>query len=400
MVHLSYAGQKTEEKEKLALRYFTAEEINKGIEYNRRGISAGILQRLVDFSFPFIFFFSPLARGLAKVLWSFSGEHAWIQVIIFTFIYLAAGFLVSLPFRFYFGYVLEHRFGFSNMDKKSWVLYNLKSFLVGLVMTTAIFSAAYYVLRRVHVHWIWIIPVVMLGFELFFTFLYPYLILPLFYKKSKFEDEKYAAPIRDVAERSGVRVKKIFQINESKYSKHTNAFFTGFGPEKSIYIYDTLVKNNTPEQVASVVAHEVGHWKHHHVLKGIALSFLGAFLMAALIYFTFPALAGNPALTSTVKINNIAGLPLLMIIITVYSFYLSPLDNFISRKFEVTADTYEINMGGHPEVYIKSMVQLAKDNRSFLYPHPLVTAWYASHPPILDRVKMGEKFNKDRKSVV
>ena len=395
MQYFSYTGKTTPEKEKLALKYFSREEIDKGAEYMRRGFGIGVLQKAVDFLFPFVFFFTGISLALSGALKlpAFFGSET-LRVVFFVIIYFLASFSLNLPFKFYFGFVLEHKFGFSNMTKKEWFFFNIKQLSVSLVFTAILAAASYFVFRRFGFStWIWLIPVVMLVFDLFLTFIYPYLILPLFYKKSNFEDEKYAKPIREVAEKSGVHIKKIYMINESKYSKHTNAFFTGFGPEKSIYIFDTLVKSNTPEQVASVVAHEVGHWKHHHVLKNIALGFAGSFLMTALIYLTYDCGIVD---TNAVSISDVAGLPFILIILTVYSYFLAPIENIISRKFEVTADTYEINMGGHPEVYIKSMVQLSKDNKSFLYPHPLVVFWFASHPPILERVKMGEDFNKNK----
>jgi STE24 endopeptidase len=393
MLYFSYTGKKTEEKEKLALKYFTPEEIEKGAEYARKGFGIGLFQRAVEFLFPFVFFFTGFSSMLSASLKfpAFFGSET-LRVILFVAVYYAISFAVMLPFRYYFGFVLEHKFGFSNMKPKEWLAFNLKQLAVSLAFTCIIAAAAYFVFRRSGPDnlIIWLIPVVMLFFELFFTFLYPYIILPIFYKKSAFEDERYAKPIREVAEKAGVHVGKIFQVNESKYSKHTNAFFTGFGPEKSIYIYDTLVKTNTPEQVTSVVAHEIGHWKHNHVLKGIALGFAGSILMTGVVYYTFNAcFPGN-----LIVLSDPAGLPFIAIILTVYSFFLAPVENLISRMFEVTADTYEINMGGHPEIYIKSMVQLAKDNRSFLYPHPWVVFWFASHPSILERVKMGEEFKR------
>ncbi len=406
MIYLSYKGKKTPEKETLALRYFTPEEIRKGEEYAKESFGLSVLQRAVDFVFPFVFFFlaaKPLSWSVHEFLKGMGIYLVTLQVIIFLAVYFICSFLVTLPFRFHFGFTLEHKFGFSNMTQKEWFLYTLKQFAVGTVITSVIICAAYYIFRR-PTPFLWLIPVVLLAFEFIITFLYPYLILPLFYKKSAFEDEKYARVMREVAEKAGVKVSKIFQINESKYSKHTNAFFTGFGPEKSIYIFDTLIKTNTPEQVASVVAHEIGHWKNNHVLKNILLSFAGSVLITWMVYFTYSAcgnVAGYPYFRlfdgSALTISDIGSLPFISAILTIFSFWLSPIENIVSRKFEVTADTYEIGMGGHPEVYIQSMVQLAKDNRSFLFPHPIVTFWYASHPPILDRVKMGENFNKEKK---
>ncbi len=411
MIYLSHKGRKTASNETLALKYFTPEEIKNGEEYARKSFGLSVLQRAVDFLFPFVFFFlaaKPLSWTLHEVLKGMGIHIVTLQVLIFLAVYFLCSFIIMLPFRFHFGYTLEHKFGFSNMTKKEWFLYSFKQFAVGTVITAIIVCAAYYIFRRPTIY-LWLIPVVLLAFEFIITFLYPYLILPLFYKKSRFKDENYARPMREVAEKAGVKVNKIFQINESKYSKHTNAFFTGFGPEKSIYIFDTLIKTNTPEQVASVVAHEIGHWKNNHVLKNIFLSFAGSVLMTWIVYFTYSAiccytgsdyphfsLLDGSALT--MSISDIGGLPLISAILTIFSFWLAPIENIVSRKFEVTADTYEIGMGGHPEIYIKSMVQLAKDNRSFLFPHPLVTFWYASHPPILERVKLGESYEKNQRT--
>jgi STE24 endopeptidase len=217
--------------------------------------------------------------------------------------------------------------------------------------------------------------------------LYPYLILPLFYKKVPFENAEYAAVISETAKKGGISLKKIYQINESRYSKHTNAFFTGFGPEKSIYIYDNLIKNSTPEETASVLAHEIGHWKNKHVLKGVLLSFLGSFFIALLIFFIFPAIIG-------LKIKDPAGLPLIILIVTVYSYFINPVSSFVSRKFEITADTCELELTGSKSHFISNMTKIAKDNKAFLFPHPIAVFWNASHPPILERIKFAEDFKQ------
>lgn len=384
-VFLDYNGKKTKEKEELALKYFTEDEIKKGIEYHRRGITVNIIWKIIDFLFPIVFFVSGLSGFLSLEFSDFSNGNLWIQVGLFIIVYLIIQFVINLPFRFYFTYILEHKFGFSNMTVKSWTTYNLKQFCIGLIFTTIIGIGVYIIFNKMPFHWVWIIPVFLLVFELIITLIFPYVILPLFYKKTNFERNEYTKPLIEVAEKAAITVKKIYQINESRYSKHTNAFFTGFGPEKSIYLFDTLVKNNTPEQVASVVAHEAGHWKHHHVLKGILIGVIGSFIAAFIIYSSFCSLTNIP-------LGNVAGLPLILVLLTIISFFLSPLENYISRKFEVTADTYELKATGQKDIFIKSMVQLAKDNRAFLYPHPIVSFWFASHPPMLERIKMAEKF--------
>src|SRR3989339_20303 len=384
--YLDKKGGKTGEKEKLALKYFTEEDIKKGKEYHDRGFGAGVAKKIIDLLFPLIFFFSGFAVYLSGLLSPISFNYLTLQTALFALCYILIQFLLNLPFSYYFSYVLEHKFGFSNLTLKDWLIYNIKQFSVGAVINIIIISAAYLTFRKAGENWVWFIPVVLLAFELILTFLYPYLVLPLFYKKSNFEQGEYTKPIFEVADKAGIKLKKLFQINESKYSKHTNAFFTGFGPEKSIYIFDTLVKNNTPEEVASVVAHEAGHWKYHHVLKGIALGFFGSFIIAWLIALTFPEFSGG------LIISEAAGLPLLMFILTVYTFFTTPIDSFFSRKMEVTADTFELKTTQNKAVFISSMVGLAKDNKSYLYTDDFLTFWFASHPPMLDRIKMAEDF--------
>lgn len=393
LIYLGYNGKKTSENEKLALKYFSEDDIKKGIEYYRRGFSISIIWKILDFGFPVIFFISGLSILFSASFQEITSNRFSMQVILYIITYSIIQLIINIPFTYYFTYVLEHKFGFSNMTLKSWISYTFKKYTLGLVISIVIGSAVYYIFRRTNFHWIWIIPCFVLIFELFITLIYPYVILPMFYKKSNFKDNEYTKPIIEIAQKCGIKLKKLYQINESKYSKHTNAFFTGFGPEKSIYIFDTLVKNNTPSQVASVVAHEAGHWKHHHVLKSIITGFLSSLLITILLYFTYPAVI-TVINTNKIPLSDVTGLPILLFIINIYSFFLNPIQNFISRKFEKTADTYELKSTKEKDTFISSMVQLAKDNHSFLYPHPFSNFWYATHPSILERIKMAEEFKE------
>jgi len=390
LIYLGYIGKKTPENEKLALKYFSNEDIKKGIDYHRRGFPISIIWKIINFVFPIVFFISGLSIFFSSFFQKITANNS-MQVILYIITYSVIQLIINLPFTYYFTYILEHKFGFSNMNIKSWIIYNLKKFIIGLIFSIIVISAVYFIFRKTNFHWVWIIPVFILFFELFITLIYPYIILPLFYKKSNFENNEYTKPIIEIAEKCGIKLKKLYQINESKYSKHTNAFFTGFGPEKSIYIFDTLVKNNTPKEVASVVAHEAGHWKHHHILKNIVLNFITSLIISLLLYFTYPSIIDK----NITPLEDIAGLPIILFIIDIYSFFLNPLQNYISRKFEKTADNYELKATGDKETFIKSMVQLAKDNHIFLYPHPFSNFWYATHPSILERIKMAEEFKED-----
>ncbi|MBI3737230.1 M48 family metalloprotease, partial [Candidatus Sumerlaeota bacterium] len=192
------------------------------------------------------------------------------------------------------------------------------------------------------------------------------------------------------ADRAGVKLKSLYLINESKYSSHTNAFFTGFGKFKEIYLYDTLLKDHSNEEVAAILAHELGHWKHNHVLKGLALSELGIILACLLLYYVFPVIARAEFLKAG-PIENIASLPLLLLIASIAGYFVNPISNSVSRHFERQADRAGLELSHSPDVLIRDFKQLAVSNRSDLLPHPLTVFWNYSHPPIVDRIESIER---------
>jgi STE24 endopeptidase len=186
--------------------------------------------------------------------------------------------------------------------------------------------------------------------------------------------------------RVGIRVSRIFQMDASRRSKHSNAYFTGIGRVKRIVLFDTLLEKLTEAEIVAVLAHEAGHWKKKHLLKGIILSQVLAFVGAYLTWlFTQSDWATN--LFGVVPSSFFAKLVIIGFLYTIVSFPLTPLMSLLTRHYEREADAYACEVGKDPEGLATALIKLARDNLSNLHPHPWYAAFYYSHPPVVDRVR-------------
>ena len=228
------------------------------------------------------------------------------------------------------------------------------------------------------------------------SYLQPYLILPLFFEPQPLEAGSLRSKIENLAEKTAVKVDKIFTIDASRYSKHTNAFFTGWGREKRIYLFDTLLKKNSEAEIISILGHELGHSKLHHVPMGIALSTVSFFLTLLLLKLFYRMLEKDQS-RLLLRFSAVSSLPLYSIILALISLITTPLLSGLSRYNEGQADQYALEITGDVKAYISTEKKLAIDNKSRLDPHP-VYAWFNySHPPALQRIKRGLEFASKNK---
>jgi STE24 endopeptidase len=294
--------------------------------------------------------------------------------------------LLRIPFSFYETFVIEERYGFNVMNFKMWVVDLLKS----LVLVAILGGLLLGLLLALVIHggdawWIWA-WVLVGGFELLLLWLFPVVILPLFYKFDPIENKGLEAGIRMLMEKVGIRPKGIFRMDASKRSKHTNAFFVGIGRTKRIVLFDTLLASHTDEEILAVLAHEAGHWKKKHVLRMLIileiLSFASFYAVAKfldwpLLYQTF----GFPEPVVYV------GLFLIGTFISLLGFFAQPLESAVSRKFEREADDFVLELMRTAGPMISALKRLAADNLANLSPHPLYAWFYYSHPPLLERIE-------------
>jgi STE24 endopeptidase len=306
---------------------------------------------------------------------------------------LVAGFgLISgaldLPFTLYNTFKIEERFGFNKMTVKLWLADLLKSTVVGIVVGLPILALILWLMGSAgSLWWLWAWAVWM-GFNLLILVLYPTVIAPLFNKFQPLEDENLKTRVTALMQRCGFAAKGLFVMDGSKRSAHANAYFTGFGAAKRVVFYDTLLKQLSPAEVDAVLAHELGHFKHKHIIKRIAmlfaLSLAGFALLGWLstqIWF-YTALGVLPNMNAP---NDALALLLFMLVVPLFSFFISPLFAQLSRQHEFEADAYAARQTDGRDLS-SALLKLYQDNASTLTPDPVFVKFYYSHPPASERL--------------
>ena len=329
------------------------------------------------------------------------GLMAWLGGGMVQQLALLAGFAlisgaIDLPLTLYQTFAIEQRFGFNTMTVRLWVTDLLKSSLMGLVIGLPIAALILWLMGSAgRFWWLWAWGSWM-GFNLLLLLIYPTFIAPLFNKFQPLEDESLKSRVTALMQRCGFAAKGLFVMDGSKRSAHANAYFTGFGASKRVVFYDTLLRQLEPGEVEAVLAHELGHFRHRHVLKRIAslfaLSFAGFALLGWLATrpWFYAGLGVTPNLgAGTGAPNDALALLLFLLVVPVFSFFVAPVLAQLSRKHEFEADAYAISQTSGSSL-AQALLKLYKDNASTLTPDPLYVRFYYSHPPASERLaRMG-----------
>ncbi|MCB1140947.1 MAG: M48 family metallopeptidase [Leptospiraceae bacterium] len=394
----NYQGDSSPEIEDLILQFFSPEDIEKGRAYHRDGFFVS----LISFAIHTFIFLSLIFTSLGSKLENFflkltNGSNPKAVFLFFSSIYSLI-FLLNLPFSFYFGYILEHRHGFSNMDISFFFLTQFKTFLISCITISLVTSSISFLVEKFPVRWNLILPFAGTVFIFISVLLYPYLILPVYYDVQAPEDPGLKLRISQLLEKEGIVTDQVYVIRESAYSGHTNAFFTGFGKEKKIYLYDTLLEKNTEREILSILGHEAGHWKGNHSLYSILMSFFVLGIGSLLLKLLLEKCKEN----SIFHIRNFAyptSILFSFFLYSLFSFYFSPLESYLSRQMEIYADREALRMTNDPDAFVSAEIKLARDNKSRLDPHRFVVFFYHSHPTALDRIRMAIEYKESNQTI-
>ncbi|MEW6419686.1 MAG: M48 family metallopeptidase [Nitrospirota bacterium] len=365
--------------------YVDKELLKKVMDYTVERTRFGFLGSVFNNIVVIIFIFG----GLLNIYDSWVSSLSWpfvISGLLFFLILSYAGTFLSIPFSLYSTFKIENKYGFNTMTPKLWITDFLKSFLLSTVITGILVSVGLWLIQSSpNYWWIWV-WVFYLAVSIFMMYISPYVIEPFFNKFTPIEEKGLEDKIKDLMQKVKIRVSRVFKMDASKRSRHTNAYFSGIGRVKRIILYDTLLEKMNHDEILSVLAHEAGHWKKKHVLKMIVvtevLSFIGIYISYMILQTDF--------LTDLFQIKNgtfFAKIVLLGFIGGIISFPLTPAGNFISRKFEREADRFAYQMTENKEAIVSTFIKLSKDNLSNLHPHPLYASFYYSHPPVVERIK-------------
>jgi STE24 endopeptidase len=311
----------------------------------------------------------------------------WQQIALLGCFALISGVL-ELPFSLYQTFVIEERFGFNKMTLSLWLADLMKSTLLGAAIGLPIAALILWLMSAAGaLWWLWAWAVWM-GFNLLLLVIYPMFIAPLFNKFKPLDDETIKARVTELMRRCGFAAKGLFVMDGSRRSAHGNAYFTGFGAAKRVVFYDTLLAKLSPGEVDAVLAHELGHFKHKHIVKRIAglfaLSLVGFALLGWLstqIWF-YTGLGVRPNLTGP---NDALALLLFLLAVPVFSFFISPVFALFSRKHEFEADAYAVQQTSGKDLRT-ALLKLYEDNASTLTPDPVFVKFYYSHPPASERL--------------
>jgi STE24 endopeptidase len=324
-------------------------------------------------------------KGFAMIdasIHALSNSAIMQSLLFFAVIGLGSAFL-SLPFSIYQTFVIEEKFGFNRTDAKTFVLDLVKGAVLSVVVGAPLLALLVWLYGMLGGYfWISAWALVTLV-SIFFAMFYSSLILPLFNKMSPLEEGELRSSIESYAAAVSFPLKSIFIIDGSKRSTKANAFFSGLGPKKSIVLYDTLVKEQSKEEITAVLAHEVGHFKKKHIIKGLFISMLST----AVTFFIFGQLAGSeelPKVLGTEKSFHIALLVFSMIYSPV-SLITTPLSYYLSRRNEFEADAYAKKTYGAAHLSA-SLRRLSVSHLNHPQPHPWYVFFHYSHPPLLARL--------------
>ncbi len=292
--------------------------------------------------------------------------------------------VLDLPFSLYNTFVVEQKFGFNQTTWQTWVLDLLKAALLMLILGLPLIATILWLMNQAGQYWWLYAWLVWTSFSLLMIWAWPTFIAPLFNKFSALDDASLKARIDELLQRCGFHSQGVFVIDGSKRSAHGNAYFTGFGKNKRIVFYDTLLETLSDDEVEAVLAHELGHFKRHHIKKSLALSLLITLLGFALLAW----LMQSPWFYAALGVENASthtALLLFVLVMPVFTYFISPLFSALSRKHEFEADEFAKSNSDY-RALISALVNMYRDNASTLTPDPVHSMFYDSHPPASIRI--------------
>jgi len=359
--------------------------LEKTVAYTVARSRIGLIESLLGDLLLVLFLFGGLLGLFDRWVASFADSFMVGGLAFFLLLQLAATFLEA-PFGLYRTFVIERRFGFNTMRPGLWLADFLKTTLLSLALLALLLAGGLSLVRlRPGDWWLWVWAFFALA-SLFLIYLSPRLIEPLFQKFEPVRSEDLEARVREMMEKAGLRVGRVLQVDASRRSRHSNAYFTGIGRVKRIVLFDTLLEQMSQRQILAILAHEVGHWKKGHLWKKLLLT---ETLSLAALYLAYRLLDWQdlPLLVGEQGLSLFARLVIVGFLASLAAVFLTPLFNWLSRRDERAADRFACDLCEDLRALADGLIKLAGENLANLHPHPLYAFFYYSHPPLVDRVQ-------------
>ncbi len=363
---------------------YDAEEYRKSQIYKTTNYKFGILTSTFSLLITLLFFVFDGFEFVDSIARNFSNKPIIIALIFFGIIMIGSDF-ISTPFSYYKTFVIEEKFGFNKTTKKTFILDKIKGWLMLAILGGGILTLIIWFYQLTGKHfWLYAWALVA-AFSIFMNMFYSKLIVPLFNKQTPLQEGSLRNKISEYAKSVGFNLNKIFVIDGSKRSTKANAYFSGFGNEKRVTLYDTLINDLNEDEIVSVLAHEVGHYKKKHIIFNL----ISSILLTGLTLFILSIFISKPILSEALGV----AIPSFHIGLIAFGLLYSPISeitglimNYFSRKFEYQADNYAKNTY-KAEPLISGLKKLSKNSLSNLTPHKAYVFMHYSHPTLLDRIK-------------
>jgi STE24 endopeptidase len=364
-------------------------------KYNNTKLAIGIGKTIISFLIILLFVATGLSRQLESLLISYTSNQ-YLVLIMFVLVTGIVSGILFFPVNFYSQYILEHKYNLSNQTISRWLWENAKGLIISLIIGVPILLIFYYTMNSFGSLWWLPFAVIMFIISVLLARIVPVLILPLFYKLIPYENEELKQRIRKLSEDAGIKLQNIYRFDMSKNTKKANAAFTGIGKSKRILLGDTLIENYSDDEIETVIAHELGHYKRKHIVKniirGTLVSFLTLYVISLLYEISLPWFGFE-------SILQISALPLLVLWSMVIGLIESPIGSAISRKYEYEADEYAVETTRNPSAFASTLKKLTEQNLSDKEPHPFVEWFFYSHPSIKNRLNALKKYSEEKLNI-
>ena len=361
----------------------------KAKRYEKENRLLGLAGTLLSLAILLIFYFSGFSALLSQ---NPLGGPLILTYLFYIAVFQLCVFILSLPLSFFSGYVHEHKWNFSNHTIKSWFWEKTKSFFVGLVLMWIVLGLLFWIWDVLPQYWWLAAGLGMVLFSVVLATIFPVVILPIFNKYTRVEDEELTDALEKILNQGGLRSSGFFKEDMSRQTKKENAFLAGLGKTRRVVLGDNLIDNMTIQEITTILAHEVGHYKYRHIWKGFAVGTVQQFIVFYIVHLImlslFPQFLSSPQW-------NLTLFPYFIVLVSgISGFLFGPLSQALSRLFERQADLYALTISKNHEAFVSALAGIANRNLSNAYPQQWVKILFYSHPPIGERLELAEQMRE------
>jgi STE24 endopeptidase len=358
-------------------------------DYQRKKLELSLLATLLEFLALVIFLFTRWNILLRDALETNLGAHFLVIVPSYILSIAMIHEILFFPLAFIKGYRLEHHYNLSNQNFRQWMKEHVKSMFVGWFLGMAAILCVYFLLRLYPVGWWWRVGLFLWLVYILLVKFAPLFLFPLFFKFKPLNDEILKDKILGITNSAGVRIKGIFEFDMSRKTKSANAAITGLGSTCRILLADNLISHFSTDEVIAVVAHELGHHKYRHLVKGIFFNFMVLFLF---LFFSEMAITQSARIFHFRSPDDVATFPLIALVFSLGSLLFLPITNSLLRSFECHSDRFALETTRNPVAFISMMEKLSNENLADPSPNTIIEFLFHSHPSAQKRIALAQSY--------